>query len=100
MSVNMEKKKDVVSDKKWTIRFPESLDKLTVNTSNIFVLDEQNHQVKVKVNYEKGIKSIVVEPMSPYEKGKTYTLVIKGVQSLEKEGNLLEPIKMEFTIRK
>ncbi|MCY6957264.1 insulinase family protein [Clostridium brassicae] len=101
--IDMEKKENVPMDKKWGIKFSKSLDELTVNTSNVYVLDDKNHQVKVKASYDKKNNSIIVEPENSYEKGKKYTLFIKGIQSSKenkKQFKLLAPMKMEFTVQK
>ncbi len=101
--IDMEKKENVANNKSWTLKFAKDLDEVTVNTANIYVLDDQNHGVKVNVNYDKNNKSIKVDPVNSYEKGKKYTLFIKDIQSAEKDGKiakLLAPINMEFTIEK
>ncbi|MCY6369335.1 insulinase family protein [Clostridium ganghwense] len=100
---DLEKKENVPVDKKWDVKFSQELDELTVNTSNVYVLDEQNHQVKVKVSYDKKDKAIKIESEKLYEKGKKYTLFIKGIQSVDKSkkvDKLLSPIEMEFVIQK
>lgn len=102
-TLDMEKKENVPVDKNWNVKFSQELDELTVNTSNVYVLDEQNHQVKVKVIYDKKNKSIKVVPENLYEKGKKYTLFIKGIQAVkenEKVNKLPVPIEMEFVTQK
>lgn len=99
LSLDMGKKENVAVDKNWNVEFSQDLDELTVNTSNIYVLDAQNHQVKVKISYDKKNKAIKVAPENLYEKGKKYTLFIKGIQSIkqnEKVDKLQVPIEMEF----
>lgn len=100
---DMEKKENVTTDKKWSVQFSRQLDELTVNTSNVYVLDEQNHKLKIKVSYNKANKSINVESEKPYEKGRKYTLFIKGIQSSKESGKvlkLLAPMEMKFSITK
>jgi Zn-dependent M16 (insulinase) family peptidase len=99
--VELQKKDKVVDNKTWTVKFSDELDPLTVNTANIYVLDEENHQFKIKVSYDKNTKAIKVEPDTSYGKGKKYTLFIKDIKSVEKDGkssNLIAPVKMDFTI--
>lgn len=93
----------VLLSKPWTIKFAKKLDDLTVNAANVYVLDSQNHQVKVKVSYDKNSKAIKVEPENSYEKDKKYTLFIKDIQSIENDGKVskvVAPIKMEFVTEK
>ncbi|MCY6354257.1 insulinase family protein [Clostridium sp. ZS2-4] len=102
-TLDMEKKENVPVDKNWSVNFSQELDELTVNTSNVYVLDEKNHQVKVKVSYDKKNKAIKVAPETLYEKGKKYTLFIKGIQAVkgnEKVDKLQVPIEMEFVTQK
>lgn len=101
--VDLEKKENVDTNKQWGVKFSKELDTLTVNTSNVYVLDDQNHQVEIKVSYDKKNKAIIVKPKKLYEKGKKYTLYIKGIQSVEKEekiDKLVTPVKMEFVTKK
>lgn len=101
--IDMEKKENIPLNKFWTIKFEKEIDALTVNTANVYVLDEQNHEVKIKVSYDKNSKSIKVEPENSYERGKKYTLFIKDIQSIDKDGEiskLVAPIKMEFVTKK
>lgn len=101
--IDMEKKENVSLSKLWTIKFAKKLDDLTVNAANVYVLDAQNHQVKVKVSYDNNSKAIKVEPENSYEKDKKYTLFIKDIQSIDNDGKvskLVAPIKMEFVTEK
>lgn len=98
--IELQKKDKVEDNKIWTVKFSDDLDPLTVNTANIYVLDEENHQIKVKVSYDKNTKSIKVAPDTSYGKGKKYTLFIKDIKSVEKDGKsseLIAPAKMDFT---
>ena len=101
--IDMEKKDNVPVGKSWTVKFVKNLDAATVNTANVYVLDEQNHQVKVKVSYDKTSNAIKVESENSYEKGKKYTLFIKDIQSAGEDGKtskLVAPMKMEFVTQK
>lgn len=101
--IDMEKKENVLENKIWTVKFSSDIDEKTANEANVYILDEENHQVKVNVSYDKTSKSIKIEPKTSYEKGKKYVLFIKDIQSIEKDGKktkLVAPMKMEFTIEK
>ncbi len=80
----MEKKENVPSNKTWTFKFAKDLDEVTVNTANVYVLNDKNQQVKVNVSYDKNNKAIKVAPVDSYEKGKKYTIFIKDIQSVQK----------------
>ncbi|WP_242846093.1 Ig-like domain-containing protein [Clostridium novyi] len=98
----MEKKENVPVDKIFTVSFSRNLDKGTVNKSNIYVLDENNHKVSTVVSYDDVNKSVEVNPNHNYESGKKYTLFIKGIQSVKESGKVVKlksPIKMEFIIK-
>lgn len=101
--IDMEKKENVPANKLWTVKFGKDIDELTVNIANIYVLDEKNHQAKIKVSYDKDNKAITIKPETSYEKGKKYSLFIKDIQSVDSDGKisrLVAPIKMEFVIEK
>lgn len=102
LTITMERKENVSVDKIFTVSFSKNLDKGTVNKSNIYVLDENNHKVNTVVSYDEKNKSVEVNPNHNYESGKKYTLFIKGIQSVEENGKVVKlksPIKMEFTIK-
>lgn len=101
--MTIEKKENAESNKTWAIKFTKDLDDKTVNTANVYVLDDKNSAVKVTVSYDKDNKTINVSPVSKYDNGKKYTLFIKDILSQEKDGKvskLIAPVKMEFTIKK
>ncbi|EES92195.1 Zn-dependent peptidase, insulinase family [Clostridium botulinum D str. 1873] len=102
LTMTMEKKENVPVDKSFKVNFSKELDELTVNTSNVYVLDDKNHKVDVEVSYDKKNKAVQVKSKNNYESGKKYTLFIKGIQSVIKDGKvvkLVAPIKMEFTVK-
>lgn len=102
-TISMEKKENVDPSKTWVFKFDKDLDQVTVNTANVYVLDENNSQVKVNVSYDKANKAIKVVPVNPYEKGKKYTLFIKDILANTKDGktaNLAAPMNMVFVIQK
>ncbi|NMM63848.1 peptidase M16 [Clostridium sp. P21] len=102
-TLDMEKKENVACDKTWTFKFEKDLDEVTVNTANVYVLNDQNQQVKVNVSYDKNNKAIKIAPVNSYEKGKKYTIFIKDIQSVKKNGvtsKLIAPVDMEFVTQK
>lgn len=102
LTMTMEKKENVSVDKSFKVNFSKELDEVTVNTSNVYVLDDKNHKVDVEVSYDKKNKAVEVKSKNNYESGKKYTIFIKGIQSTIKSGKvvkLVAPIKMEFTVK-
>ncbi|EDS77024.1 Zn-dependent peptidase, insulinase family [Clostridium botulinum C str. Eklund] len=102
LTMTMEKKENVPVDKIFTVKFSKKLDKSTINTSNVYILDENNHKISAVISYDDKNKSVEVNPNSNYESGKKYTLFIKGIQSAKENGNIVKlkaPIKMEFKIK-
>lgn len=93
-------KRGVNIDKEWTIKFNETIDLKTVNTSNIRVVDENNKKIQVKLRLNRDKKSINVESIKKYEYGKTYYLFIgEGLKSID--GNeITKETKMKFVTKR
>ena len=54
----------------------------TVNTGNVYVLDDQGSKVPLSRKMGSEWKSIIVEPLEQYEAGKAYTLYIRSAVKL------------------
>lgn len=93
---DMGKKIGVKVDEARTIKFNQDINGNTIN-GNVVVLNDKNVEVPVKVEL-KDSKTVVVTPVSNYEAGKTYSLIVKeGVQ--DKSGKRVKsPAKMMFTV--
>ncbi|MEA4828243.1 MAG: N-acetylmuramoyl-L-alanine amidase [Clostridium sp.] len=85
-------------DKIWTIKFNEDIDKNTINSSNIIVLNESNSQVNAKVEY-KDSRTVLVSPVGEYEPEKNYTLIVNDSVKSAKGTKLKEPTRMVFTTK-
>lgn len=95
---DMPKQLGIEVNKIWTIKFNEDIDKNTINSSNIVVLNESNSQINVKVEY-KDSRTVLVSPVGEYEPGKNYTLIVKDSVKTVKGTKLKEPTRMEFTTK-
>ena len=72
----------------------------TVNTGNVYVLDDQGSKVPLSRKMGSEWKSIIVEPLAQYEAGKAYTLYIRSAVKYATGNRLKEGFKMRFTIAK
>lgn len=89
---------NVSIDKVWRIKFNMELNKNTVNSNNIMVLDEKQQAVPVNVSFGEDKKSVTVSPVISYVPGKTYSLIItKSVQAISGK-NIEIPKRMSFSI--
>lgn len=74
---------NVSINKVWHIKFNMELNKNTVNSNNIMVLNEDQQPVPINVTCGADNKSVTVAPLNCYSYGKTYSLIItKNVQAL------------------
>ena len=72
----------------------------TVNTGNVYVLDDQGSKVPLSRKMGSEWKSIIIEPLAQYEAGKAYTLYIRNAVKYATGSRLKEGFKMKFTIAK
>ncbi|HQJ38073.1 MAG TPA: beta-propeller domain-containing protein, partial [Bacillota bacterium] len=72
----------------------------TVNTVNVYVLDDQGSKVPLRRKMGSEWKSIIVEPLEQYEAGKAYTLYIRNAVKYATGSRLKEGFKMRFTVAK
>jgi len=72
----------------------------TVNTGNVYVLDDQGSKVPLSRKMGSEWKSIIVEPLEQYEAGKAYTLYIRSAVKYATGNRLKEGFKMRFTVAK
>lgn len=89
---------NIDTSKEWSVNFNLSLDKTTVNSNNIIVIDSKGNSIPITVLPGKTDNTVLVEPsVSGYVPGNTYSLILqKGVKA--KNGvNLKQPIRMIFT---
>lgn len=89
----------VSKDKMWTIDFNNDLKSHTVDEKSIFVVDRNNKKIPVVLQVDDHSVSIQ-PPQKLYEPGESYTLYVEDTVELKSDGNLKEPMKMEFTIER
>ena len=86
-------KTNIESDKIWNIKF--NMDINSANSDNVYVTDEYNI-IDTKIEIDGNI--IKVAPISDYESGKTYYLIIKNVIG-ENNKSMKENIRMKFSVK-
>jgi N-acetylmuramoyl-L-alanine amidase len=88
---------NVSINKVWHIKFNMDLNKNTVNSNNIMVLDEKQQAVAVNVSCGEDNRSVTVTPVNSYNSGKTYSLIVtKNVQAISGK-NIEIPKRMKFS---
>lgn len=89
---------NIEPDKQWTIRLSNEIGNDSLIEENIYVLNEDNKEIGVKLGLLEDNKSIIITPLSDYEYGKSYTLYIENLKDIN-GNNLNENIQMKFTIK-
>lgn len=85
-------------NKKWTIRFNKTINSSSVNTDNIYIVDENNQKIDVYVKIGQDKKSIIIVPIKSYSYGRNYFIVIKdGIKSSDGH-QLIKETKMQFRV--
>ncbi len=83
--------------KKWTINLSQPVNPETVHARNIYIVDEAGVGVFTNINFSEDGKTIFIEPETPFEPGKDYSLFIKDLVSASHE-LLRESIRLPFSI--
>lgn len=85
-------------NKVWHIRFNMDINKSTVNSDNVLVLDENQSTVPIKISCGEDRRSIDVAPVNSYVPGKTYSLIInKDIRAVSGQ-SIGNPKKLNFNI--
>jgi hypothetical protein len=84
--------------KSWTITFTQPINKGTFKKQNFLIKDDKKRQVKAKLSLSKDEKKVTITPESPYKKGVTYYLYIKGNVKSGSNAFLNEHTVMPFKI--
>jgi hypothetical protein len=98
----LEKKKEipeVMPNKEWKILFNKKVDKTTINSENIMILDSQGNSKAVRLEYDDVKKSVKVIPVGYYEKGKIYYLCIKNNLLSKNKVKLNKEINYMFKVK-
>ena len=85
-------------NKELIVTFDYQLKASTVNSKNVYVTDNKNVRVPVKISTGSDGKSIIVLPQKNYECGKTYMLYITGNVCYKSGKRVGILIKRQFTI--
>lgn len=85
---------NISTDKVWNIKFSKDIDKNTVNSENVRIVDESGNSVKLDLSSSGNI--ISVKPSASYNPGKSYTLYVDNIKSLNGAA-LKNPGTMKFT---
>jgi len=91
-------KKNIKSDKEWTITFNTPMSRSTLNPHTIKVkADRTGEEIPVKVQMSKDKKSVTVSPVKHYIKG-SYTLTISDQIQSANGDPLKEGVQLPFTV--
>jgi hypothetical protein len=86
--------------KEWTIRFNHEMDPKTVNSSTMYVEDQDGKRLPVQVSLDPTLKvAKVIPPVTGYEKGKLYQLVITKHVRSKKGVSVAKDSYKTFTIQ-
>ncbi|AKA68182.1 transglutaminase domain-containing protein [Clostridium scatologenes] len=89
-------KDNISTDKTWNIKFSKNIDKNTVTSENVKIVDDNDNPIKLDLNSSGNI--VFLKPSTKYTPGKTYTMYISNVKALD--GTSLEnPGIMKFTTK-
>ena len=91
-------KTNLEPDKVWTINFNNDINQSTINSNNVYVIDEGNNIFNTKTDIINS-KTIKVTPISNYSYGKVYYLYIKNIEKSNSNDILKENIRMKFSIK-
>lgn len=93
-----ESKKTADVKKTWTVTLSSPADVSSIKDSNIYVVDEKNQKVPVKLSLSSNNTKISVTPVNAYSSTKKYRLYFtQGITSQNKKA-LTQKIIMPFTI--
>ncbi|MBC2581981.1 transglutaminase domain-containing protein [Clostridium sp. DJ247] len=87
---------NVSSNKIWTIKFSQNIDKNSVTGDNIKIIDENGNSLKLDLSCSGN--SIAIKPVSNYEPGKNYNIYVDNIKSSSGH-NLKSPATMKFTVK-
>lgn len=87
---------DIELNKELTILFNKDVDKNTVTSKNITVVDQNNNSASV--TFSCNGKSVSIVPASLYAGGSKYTITISGVKSVD--GISVDKFTFSFTTKK
>lgn len=87
---------NISADKTWNIKFSDNIDKNSVTSENVRIIDENGTPIKLSLSCNQNI--ISVKPLNNYISGKTYNIYVDNIKGLDGSG-LKNPGTMKFTIQ-
>ncbi|QPA31449.1 hypothetical protein [Thermaerobacillus caldiproteolyticus] len=76
----------VERNKEWVIVFDEGINESLLNSDNIYVLDERNNYIPVKIQRENNVTIKILPPKEGYKTGSNYYLFINKELDLKDLG--------------
>ena len=84
------------TDKVWNIKFSKDIDKNTVTSQNVRVVDDTGNSIELDLSSSRNI--ISVKSSTNYNPGKTYTMYVNNIKGLNGAA-LKNPGTMKFTTK-
>ncbi|GEL78726.1 N-acetylmuramoyl-L-alanine amidase [Tenuibacillus multivorans] len=92
-------KEDVSIDKEWAITFSEPMDRGTLHSDSVYVIDENGERLFLSTYLSDDRKQLTVEPPADYyNPGESYTLYIKSDVKSQQGYAMKKGYKLEFTV--
>jgi hypothetical protein len=76
----------VERNKEWVIVFDRGINESVLNSNNIYVLDDRNNRIPVKIQREDNVTIKILPPKEGYKTGSNYYLFINKDLDLEHSG--------------
>ncbi len=76
----------VERNKEWVIVFDKGINESLLNSDNIYVLDDRNNHIPVKIQRENNVTIKILPPKEGYKMGSNYYLFINRNLDLEHLG--------------
>lgn len=92
--------KGVKPTKEWRVSFTQPLDRNSIVSGSVYVLNESGVRVPIGYDFENGDKRLVVRTQSglTYKRGATYYLFIEDTVTTNTGQKLKEKVQMKFQI--
>ncbi|MCM1158282.1 MAG: Ig-like domain-containing protein [Bacteroidales bacterium] len=82
----------------WRCRFTTALDPSTINSNNLYVVNESGAKMDTKFTYNDADMEIELEPLEPYAQDTNYFLHITTKVKSRGGQHLKEPIQIKFRL--
>ncbi|MBM7694272.1 hypothetical protein JOC77_003733 [Peribacillus deserti] len=88
---------DIPLNQEWVITYDNGLNRDIISEKSIYVIDDDNNKVPVKVNVEDSNNLLIKPPSEGYLQGKSYDLYLDRDLDLENDGNENLPYQYHFS---